>query len=457
MQLNSNNQAIFARETEIFLNEDGSIRTSPFPKGLQLTVTSATAKDSWQKVVLDLPDAVDFRLAHFVYEAIRNRYHIIYGDQNAVLLRNTYLTTNPPVTPESPLVPFPDGAGHKLWYAYSDNVTDKGGNVQAKPGWLTSIIDNSGNISENEFWTDLVLDHSGTPFAASYRYATDAQGVQQGTSNIIAKFDGQAWNLQTVAGKTTGASPHRAGMGPKLLIDSGGGFHGIWDNSPDKPIDGVNRPVPGEMAGGTTIYRYSPDGVSWESARKVILPFSVEGHCRAKLYNGKLLLMVLGDARDAKVVFAEYALPAPTANLFEISSDKMFYGAGETIKLHARLQGSATGDFYVVVAGPYNLDEFGNLVSVTATFQNYYLTRGLAWQAFSDFSTINPVLNNFALAPLNVDFAFPIAKSSPPFVNPARYVIYSVVNASGQALGDFLTPLYTYEVHICNEVACGEL
>jgi hypothetical protein len=37
-------------------------------------------------------------------------------------------------------------------------------------------------------------------------------------------------------------------MGPKLLIDSGGGFHGIWDNSPDKPIDGVNRPVPGEMA-----------------------------------------------------------------------------------------------------------------------------------------------------------------------------------------------------------------
>ncbi|NYT47045.1 MAG: hypothetical protein H0A75_04975 [Candidatus Methanofishera endochildressiae] len=218
----------------------------------------------------------------------------------------------------------------------------------------------------------------------------------------------------------------------------------------------MNRPVPGEMPGGTTIYRYSPDGVSWESARKVILPFSVEGHCRAKLYNGKLLLMVLGDARDAKVVFAEYALPAPTANLFEISSDKMFYGAGETIKLHARLQGSATGDFYVVVAGPYNLDEFGNLVSVTATFQNYYLTRGLAWQAFSDFSTINPVLNNFALAPLNVDFAFPIAKSSPPFVNPARYVIYSVVNASGQALGDFLTPLYTYEVHICNEVACGE-
>ena len=457
MQLNGKNQVVFARETEIFLNEDGTIRTPPFPKGLQLTIPSATTTDSWQKVVLDLPDAVDFRLAHFVYEAARNRYHIIYGDQNAVLLRNTYLTTNPPVTLESPLVPFPDGAGHKLWYAYSDNVTDAGGNVQAKPGWQTSIIDNSGNISENEFWIDLVLDNSGTPFAASYRYATDAQGVQQGTSNIIAKFNGESWNLQTVAGKTTGASPHRAGMGPKLLIDEGGGFHGIWDNSPDKPIDGVNRPVPGEMPGGTTMYRYSPDGVSWESARKVILPFSVEGHCRAKLYNGKLLLMVLGDARDARVVFAEYALPAPTDNLFEISSDKMFYGAGETISLHARLQGSAKGDFYVVVAGPYNLDEAGNLVPVAATFQFSYLTPGLTWQAFSDFSIIKPALNNFTLAQLNLDFSFPVAKSSVPFDKPARYIVYSAVNASGQALGNYLTPIYSYEIHICNQPACGEL
>ncbi|WP_221894532.1 hypothetical protein [Bathymodiolus japonicus methanotrophic gill symbiont] len=156
MQLN-NNLVVFARETEIFLNADGTIREPPFPKGLQLTVPSASAKDVWNKVVLDLPAAVDYRLTNFVYEAQRNRYHIAYGDQNAVFLRNTYLTTNPAVTPESALVPFPSGAGHKLWYAFSDNATDAQGKLQTKPSWKTSIIDNSGNISENEFWTDLVL------------------------------------------------------------------------------------------------------------------------------------------------------------------------------------------------------------------------------------------------------------------------------------------------------------
>ncbi|WP_221894529.1 hypothetical protein [Bathymodiolus japonicus methanotrophic gill symbiont] len=274
---------------------------------------------------------------------------------------------------------------------------------------------------------------------------------------IIAKFNGNSWNVPTVAGKTAGASPHRAGMGPKLLIDEAGGFHGIWDNSPDKPIDGINKLVRSEEdAGGTTMYRYSPDGVSWQAARQIILPFSVEGNCRAKLYNGKLLLMVLGDARNVRVVFAEYTLPAPIDNLFEISSDKMFYGEGETISLHARLQGSATGDLYVVVAGPYNLDAAGNLVPVAGAFQNYYLTPGLGWQTFSDFSAIIPALNNFTLAPLNLDFSFPVAKRSVPFDKPARYIVYSAVNAPGQTLGNFITPVYSYEIHICNQPACGE-
>ncbi|OQK16701.1 hypothetical protein AU255_01990 [Methyloprofundus sedimenti] len=459
MQLNSHNQAVFARETEIFLNEDGTQRERPFPKGLQLTIPSVTAKDSWKKMILDLPAAVDYRLTNFIYENQRNRYHLAYGDQDAAFLRETYLTTNPPVTPESPLVPFPAGVGHRLWYAYSDNVTDAQGNLKTKSTWQTSIIDNSGNISENEFWTDLVLDQNGTPFAASFRYATDAQGIQQGTSNIIGKFNGHSWDLQVVAGKTTGASPHRAGMGSKLLIDDGGGFHGIWDNSPDKPIDGINKPVPGEeRANGTAMYRYSPDGVSWQAAaRQVILPFSIEGNCRAKIHNGKLLLMVLGDARDARVVFSEYTFPAPTDNLFEISSDKMFYGVGETIRLHARLQGSATGDFYVVVAGPYNLDNAGNLVPVASTFQNYYLTPALAWEAFSDLSTIRPVLNSFTLKTLSLDFSFPMANISEPFDKSGRYVVYSAVNAPEQALGDFLTPIYSYEIHICNQPNCSEL
>ncbi len=457
MQLNNKNQAIFAREYEVFMNKDGTIRKGSFPKALQLFLPSATVDNTWQSLQLDLPNAVDYRLGNFVYEAQRNRFHITYGDQDAVFLRNTYPSTNPPVTTESTPVPFPAGTGHKLWYAFSDDVINKAGNLNDNSIWKTSIIDNSGNISENEFWTDLVIDKKGTPFAASYRYATDNQGVQQGTSNIIGLFNGQNWEMQTVAGKTTGASLHRAGMGPKLLIDENGGFHGIWDNSPDRPIDGENKPIPGITAGGTTMYRYSPDGKFWQTTRQVILPFSVEGNCRAKLFNGKLLLMVLGDARDAKVIFAEYDLPTPDKNIFEISSDKMFYGDGETIRMHARIQGSAIGDLYVVVAGPYNVDSFGNLIPVNSTFQFSYLAPNFTWQPYTDLSTIQPVIQNFSLTQYNGDFSFPVAKKTPPFANPARYVIYSTVNAPGKAIGNFLTPLYSYKTHICAQTGCGEL
>ena len=457
MQLNNKNQAIFAREYEIFQNKDGTIRKTPFPKALRLFLPSATDDNTWQSLVLDLPNAVDYRLCNFIYEAQRNRFHITYGDQNAVLLRNTYPSVNSLITTDRAPVPFPAGTGHKLWYAFSDNVINEAGKLNDHPTWNTSIIDDSGNISENEFWTDLVLDKKGTPFAASYRYATDNQGVQQGTSNIIGQFNGQNWEMQTVAGKTTGASLHRAGMGPKLLIDKNGGFHGIWDNSPDRPIDGENQLIPSVIAGGTTMYRYSPDGKFWQTTRQVILPFSVEGNCRAKIYNGKLLLMVLGDGRDTKVVFAEYDLPAPEKNIFEISSDKMFYGDGETIKLHARIQGNAIGDLYVVAAGPYNGDSLGNLIPVNATFQFSYLTPNLTWQPISDLSTIQPVIQNFSLLQYNGDFSFPVAKKTPPFTNPARYIIYSAVNAPGQAIGNFITPLYSYKIHICVQTGCGEL
>lgn len=457
MQLSKNNQSMFAREIEIFWTDTGTIREQPFPKGLQISVPSGDENNVWQNFVLDLPSAVDYRLANFVYEASRNRFHITYGDQNAVFLRDTYPTTNPPVTAASTPVPFPAGVGHKLWYAFADNVMNAQGGFNSTLAWQTSLIDTSGNLSENEFWVDLVINQHGTPFAASYRYATDSQGIHQGSSNIIGKFNGQSWDMQTVAGKTSGASAHRAGMGPKLLIDAAGGFHGIWDNSPDKPIDSENRPISGEAAAGATMYRYSPDGQSWQSSRQVLLPFSVEGNCRATLYNGKLLLMVLGDARDAHVVFAEYTLPAPDEDIFEISSDKMFYGDGETIKLHARIQGSAVGDLYAVIAGPYDLDATGNLIPVATTFQMSYLTPELTWLTFSDFVTIHPVLHDFTLKQLNTDFSFPVAKNSEPFSKPARYIVHSVVNAPGQALGAFLTPVYSYEIHICNQVACGEL
>ncbi len=46
--------------------------------------------------------------------------------------------------------------------------------------------------------------------------------MHQGSTNIIGKFINGVWKIQTVAGKSTGASAYRAGMGPKLTIDAAG-------------------------------------------------------------------------------------------------------------------------------------------------------------------------------------------------------------------------------------------
>jgi len=457
MQLNRENKAIFAREIEIYWTADGGIRPLPFPKGLALFSPALNQPDTWQRIILNLPAAVDYRLANFLYDTQRNRFHIAYGDHDAVFLRDTYPTTNPPIGKSSRPVVFPAGSGHKLWYAYSDNVYNEQAVLNTNAIWNASLVDDSGNLSENEFWTDLVLDNNGKPIMTSYRYATDDKGIQQGSTNMVAHFNGTGWDRQIVAGKTKGAAPSRAGMGAKLLVNATGEVHAIWDNSPDKPIDAENPPVAGQKASGTTMYRYSPDGIKWEAVRQVLLPFSVEGSIRAKLHNGKLLVMDLGDARNARVIFSEYKVPAPDDNLLEISSDKMFYAPGETIKMHARIQGKTTGDFYVVVAGPYDRNATGQLIPVSTTFQMFYLRSDLSWQSFSDFTTIKPALSHFPLKKLDVDFAYPMAKKTVPFANPSRYIVYSAVNSSGNALGDFLTPVYQYEIHICNQAACGEL
>ena len=449
MQLDEDGCAIFAREYEIFVTDDGVLLNPPFPKALRIQVPDKTRADYWtdRDYVFQLPSPVsaaeDYRLAQFVYDIDHGRYHLVYGDKDAVALQNAYPTTNPPVTPDKNPVPFPAGAGHKLWYAYSDDLEN----------WTTSLIDPSGDISENEFWTDFVLNDQGTPFVASYRYKTDFQGVQEGCTNIIGKFTSGAWQIQTVAGKTTGASPSRAGMGGGLVIDASGGLHGVWDNSPDKPIDAES----GGVGAGTTMYRYSPDGESWD-VRQPLLPYSAEGQCRMKLYDDKLLLMLLGDGQDARLIFSEFQIPTSTDHLFEISTDKMFYGMGETIKLHVRLQGdgSAQGDLYIVAAGPYNMNGAGQLQPIIST-QFYYLGPDVSWHVMGPSLQMQPILSHFPLIDVNVDFLTSLAGSMVPFNNPARYVIYSVANDPEQPLGAFVTPLNSYMLHVCSQPGCGEL
>jgi hypothetical protein len=445
MQLNQDGKIIFVREYEIFLNPDGSIRPEPYPKALRMHLPVSDATNQWTDKVLELPTAEDYRLAGFVYDQTLGQYHIIYGDKNAVYLRNTYPTVNPPVTPDKQPVYFPPGSGHKLWHAYSSNSND----------WITSLVDGSGNISENEFWTDMVVNGNGVPYVVSYRYATDAQGVQEGTSNIVAelKSDG-AWQVQTVEGKTSGASPSRAGGGSGLAVDSAGRFHGVWDNSPDKPIDA-------EGQGGNIMYRLSPDGENW-ALRQALFPYSAEGICRIKIYDNKLLLMVLGDYRDARLIFAEFQIPEPTDALFEVSSDKMFYAPGEVINLHAFVQGSGSGDYYIMAMGPFNVNPSTGEIELIATTQYAYLGSDFAWRATSDPSAISyfqPTLQNCPLVDLNIDFMSVMAGYTFPFINPARYAFYSVISRPYSPLLslDFLTPISVYMLHICDQYDCGEL
>jgi hypothetical protein len=268
----------------------------------------------------------------------------------------------------------------------------------------------------------------------------------------MGTLSGDTWNLITVAGKTTGASAHRAGMGAKLLIDAAGGFHGVWDNSPDAPIDS-------ESAEGTVMYRYSPDGKKWET-RQAIIPFSVEGKIRAKLYNDTLLVMFLGDATDAKVSYSELKIPSTTANLMEISTDKMFYGAGETINLYARLQGfsQSPSDLYFVVTGPYDKAVSGELIA-TSTTAFHYLGADFNWHQVTSLLDTQAVLSSFALTGFNDFFKQIVAKTTLPFNNPGRYRLYNVATVAGSKLQNFniLTPLYIYDLHVCNLANCAEI
>ncbi|MDT8407311.1 MAG: hypothetical protein RQ715_08680 [Methylococcales bacterium] len=436
---------LFVREYEDFLDANGQLRTPPFPKALRLQLPVAANRWSDRDYILSLPPEEDYRLADFLFDG--QRLHVSYGNKNAPFLRAAFPTTNPPLTPDKNPVPFPDGAGHILKHAQAsiDNLNN----------WTVTTIDPAGNLSENEFWTDLMIGANGTLHSANYRYRTNAAGIHEGTSAVFGSFADNAWQLTTVAGKTRGAVPHRAGMGASIIYQPGVGYHGFWDNSPSAPIDT-------ESARGSTIYRFSPDGNNWES-RQMLLDFSVEGHIKVKQIGNTLLVMYLGDATDARVMYAEVALPDPAQNLAEVSSDKMFYGVGEPIQLYARLQPAqpATGlsDVYFVVTGPYDRQPDGSLIP-TLVFRNQYLNLAAGWQSVGDVLQIQPVLREFPIAPLHSFFLTETARMpGGVFEYPGRYVVYTASVATGSPLSEFqlLSPLFAYQLHVCNLENCQEI
>ncbi|WP_353571326.1 hypothetical protein [Candidatus Albibeggiatoa sp. nov. BB20] len=379
MRLDTDGQMIFVREYEI----DNKTSTRN-PRALAFyKQQDGQWTGTETKVFSDLLTASglqEYRLADFIIDPNTGRYHLSYGDKNADELRAQYPTANP----GQAAVHFPAGAGHNLIYVYSD---DKG------ESWKPSIFDNTGSLSENEFWTDMLIDENGNPVIGMYRYATDASGIHNGTSNRIGRYDLSpgAWDTHTVAGKSSSTTSHRAGSALGLAIDDAGGLHGIWDNSPDQPIDAHAS----QVQYGGTMYRYSYDGKNWD-ARQPIFNFSVEGKVRTKIFNNRLFVMFLGDHRKVRLLLAGFQLPSPTSNLFEAYTDKSIYSNGENIDFYARLQGDTYGDYYLIADGPYDCDvslppEQG-CMPVSLTYKTYYLDTNQQWQTATSKATVQPTL-----------------------------------------------------------------
>ncbi|MFZ5775267.1 MAG: hypothetical protein ACOY3Z_07270 [Thermodesulfobacteriota bacterium] len=368
MQLNSSGRAIFIREGV---------------SGLRLF--SPSGASSWTESQIQLPSASHYRIGNFVFDQSRNAYHVTYGDGTST---------------------------HNFMYAYSANGSS----------WSASTIDGSGSLVEWEFWTDLIVDQSGTPYAAMYRYNTD----NVGTSALFGKLENGAWRTVTADG---GLSQSRAGMGPGLAIDSEGNLHGVWDNSPDVPMDANG-------AAGNIMYRFSSDeGASWD-VRQALRGYSAEGACKIKIVGEKLYLLVLGNYTDAKLYFMEFTLPAATADLFEVSTDTMYYAQGAPVTFHARIQGSAIGDLYVVMIHPWGYF--------------YYLGNDFAWHQVSDLASLRPVLSSFQLTGLNSDFLTVTAMSQAPFTTNGDFVLASGVTPPGTPVSaqTFLTSLYLSQIHV---------
>lgn len=349
-----------------------------------LRLFSPTGANSWAEQQLQLPSAAHYRLANFVFDRSHNAYHLTYGNGTTT---------------------------HNFMYAYSADALS----------WAGSTIDGTNSLVEAEFWTDLVVDQSGKPYAAMYKYSTN----NIGTSALFGKFENGAWHTITAAG---GKPQSRAGMGPGIAIDSWGNLHGAWDNSPDVPMDA-------DGSAGNIMYHFSPDGANWD-VRQALRGYSAEGACKIKIVDQKLYLLVLGDYTDAKLYFMEFNMPSPSTNLFEGATDTMYYGQGEAVNFHARIQGSTVGDLYAVVVHPWGY--------------YYYLGPDLAWHQAADLSALRPVLSNFQLTTVNTYFMSVTAMQQAPFTTNGDFMLVSGVTPPNVPVTsqNFLTPLYSQRIHV---------
>jgi len=267
MQLGASGRPVFIRE-----GEAGSSRIS------KLMMLSTSDNKRWRESVLALPNVTGYRLADFVHKD--GVYHITFGDgayEKQVLSgkgSSRYM----------------QGVFHNLWYARSTNGTS----------WVRSLVDDSGALYEYEFWTALDID-GGHPVVGMYKYAEVRGQYNTGTSALIARWTGAAWDNTVISDPTYAET--REGASIALVVDTPGAYLGVWDYSPDDTRNAYFRGDAGNMA----LARNGDDG-SW-SEKVQVDTYSAEGQIvLKKAGNNRLHILALSDFVDAKLFYRELDL-----------------------------------------------------------------------------------------------------------------------------------------------------
>lgn len=278
MQLDGAGRPLFVRENE----------TQPGPIS-KLALLSTTDGNSWSKSFLNLPGVNRFRLAGFVFE--NGRHHLIYGD--SALLK--------PVLSGKGSTTYVTGVFHNLYYAFSANGVS----------WTPNAVDQSGTLYENEFWASLAVD-GGQPIVGMYRYAEYGGEYNTGTSALLARWTGGAWDKRF----TTASYPDsREGAALALLVDAPEAYLGAWDFSPD---DTQNAYFRGER-GNIALVRNGTRG-DWQEKLQID-PFSAEGRVVLRKRGDRLHFLALGDFVDARLYYREFDL-----NYIDEEFDRIYGG-----------------------------------------------------------------------------------------------------------------------------------